>query len=103
MDNQSTLEIDKKYGTKYWINAERKLHRLDGPAAEHLEGTKYWFQDGKLHRLDGPAVILYNDNKEWFKYGVQYTSKESFFENLTEEEKKIALFSECFLNGQQFF
>jgi regulation of enolase protein 1 (concanavalin A-like superfamily) len=98
MDSESTLTIDE-FGTKFWRNKRGQLHRLDGPAAEHLEGTKYWFQDGKLHRLDGPAVILYNDNKEWFKYGVQYTSKESFFENLTEEEKKIALFSDDFLNG----
>jgi len=64
-----------------------------------LEGSKYWFKDGKMHRLDGPAVILYNNNKEWFKYGIQYTSKEDFFKNLTEEEKKIALFSDDFLNG----
>jgi hypothetical protein len=98
MDNESTLEIDKKYGTKKWRNAERQLHRLDGPAMEYSYGSQYWFQDGKLHRLDGPAVILYNDNKEWFKYGVQYTSKEDFFEDLSEEEKKIALFSEDFLN-----
>jgi hypothetical protein len=98
MDSESTLTIDE-YGNKLWINAERQLHRLDGPAAEYRYGTKYWFQDGKLHRLDGPAVILYNDNKEWFKYGVQYASKEDFFEDLSEEEKKIALFSEDFLNG----
>jgi hypothetical protein len=99
MDNESTLEIDKKYGTKYWINAERKLHRLDGPAVEYAYGSQYWYQKGKLHRLDGPAVILSSGKKEWFKYGIQYTSKEDFFENLTEEEKKIALFSEDFLNG----
>jgi hypothetical protein len=99
MDSESILEIDKKYGTKYWINAERKLHRLDGPAVEYAYGSQYWYQKGKLHRLDGPAVILSSGKKEWFKYGIQYTSKEDFFENLTEEEKKIALFSEDFLNG----
>ena len=98
MDNESTLEIDP-FGNKRWKNKHGKFHRLGGPAIEYLKGTKYWFQDGKLHRLDGPAVILYNDNKEWFKYGVQYASKEDFFEDLSEEEKKIALFSEDFLNG----
>jgi hypothetical protein len=100
MDNESTLEICKKYGTKYWINAERKLHRLDGPAVEYAYGSQYWYQKGKLHRLDGPAVILSGGKKRyWYIGGIQYTSKEDFFENLTEEEKKIALFSEDFLNG----
>jgi hypothetical protein len=99
MDDESTLEIDKKYGTKKWRNAERQLHRLDGPAEEYSYGSQYWYQKGKIHRLDGPAIILSGGKKEWFKHGIQYTSKEDFFENLTEEEKKIALFSEDFLNG----
>ena len=31
------------------------MHRLQGPAVEHDDGSKEWYQKGLLHRLDGPA------------------------------------------------
>lgn len=39
-----------------WINSDGKLHRDDGPAIEHINGTKEWYINGELHREDGPAV-----------------------------------------------
>jgi hypothetical protein len=52
-------------GTKYWwLNG--KLHRIGGPAIEYFDGTKYWIQNGKFHRLDGPAVEWSYEHKEWY-------------------------------------
>ncbi len=99
MDNESTLEIDEKYGTKYWVNAEGRLHRLDGPAVEWLNGDKQWWKKGNLHRIDGPAIERSDGYKYWWKNGINFPYKDTFFESLTEAEKEIALFSEDFLNG----
>ena len=99
MNNESQLIIDH-CGTKIWKNKEGKLHRLDGSAIEYKGGGKEWWQNGKLHRLDGPAVIYDGGrHKEWYKKGKLFKNKDDFFESLTDQEKKIALFSEDFLNG----
>ena len=29
-----------------WRNAQGQLHRLDGPAVEWADGTKFWWQNG---------------------------------------------------------
>ena len=46
-----------------------KFHRLDGPAIEYVNGTKYWYKEGKFHRLDGPAIEYASGSKSWFKEG----------------------------------
>jgi hypothetical protein len=97
MDNEYFIELDN-FGNKIWRNKDGEFHRIGGPAFEYANGDKFWFQNGKLHRLDGPAVEMTN-YKAWCKNGVKFPDKDSFFEALTEEEKKIALFSEDFLNG----
>ena len=33
-------------GAKAWYLND-KLHRVDGPAVEHLDGTKVWYLNGK--------------------------------------------------------
>jgi len=97
MDNQYFIELDN-FGNKLWRNKDGKFHRLDGPAVEFADGDKQWWKKGNLHRLDGPAIEV-GSYKAWWKNGVKFTDKDTFFESLTEEEKKIALFSEDFLNG----
>ncbi len=56
--------------TEWFQNDQR--HRLDGPAVERADGTKFWFQNGQLHRLDGPAVELANGDKEWWVNGQRH-------------------------------
>ena len=97
MDNQYFIELDN-FGNKLWRNKDGKFHRLDGPAVEFADGDKQWWKKGNLHRLDGPAIEV-GSYKAWWKNGVKFPDKDSFFESLTEEEKKTALFSEDFLNG----
>jgi hypothetical protein len=98
MDDESTLEIDP-FGNKWWLNKQRKFHRLDGPAVEYLSGRKEWWENGKLHREDGPA-ILYNDGgKSWFLNDILYRTKEEYFNSLSDKAKAKCIFSEDFLNG----
>ena len=56
--------------TKYWF-LNGKLHRVDGPAIEHVNGYKYWFLNGELHRTDGPAIEFPNGYKEWWFNGIR--------------------------------
>jgi hypothetical protein len=97
MDDEYFIEIDK-WGNKHWRNKDGEFHRLDGPAIEWPNGDKQWWKKRNLHRSDGPAIEE-GGYKAWWKNGVKFPDKDSFFESLTEEEKKIALFSEDFLNG----
>ncbi len=55
-------------GSKYYYKDKAKtiLHREDGPAVEHVNGSKTWYVNGNLHRLDGPAVEWAGRSKEWF-------------------------------------
>ena len=121
MDSESFMEIDV-IGNIFWKNKDGKLHRLDGPAVECLNGYKawyknglrhrldgparelesgarHWYQNGELHRLDGPAVEYNDGDKYWYKNGCYFKNKDIFFNHLTSKEKEIALFSEDFLNG----
>ena len=52
------------YGNKCWYLGD-KLHREDGPAVEHTDGTKFWYLNGNRHRTDGPAVECVG-NKYWY-------------------------------------
>jgi hypothetical protein len=54
--------------TAYLKNGQ--LHREDGPAVEHDNGTKEWFKNGLRHR-DGdlPAIEHYDGTKVWFQNG----------------------------------
>ena len=56
-------------------NAVGKLHHIDGPAIEYVDGRKEWWIDGKRHRLDGPAIEWADGTKEWCING-QHVTKE---------------------------
>jgi hypothetical protein len=32
------------------------LHRIDGPAVEHPDGSREWYRFGRLHNTEGPAL-----------------------------------------------
>jgi hypothetical protein len=120
-DEESISTIDK-YGTKICTNKNGKLHCLDGPAIEYSNGDKEWYQNGKKHRVDGPAIECVNGNKEWWQNGklhriggpaiqwsngkkfwylggIVYVNREDFFNELTDEEKEVALYSRDFHNA----
>lgn len=53
-------------GNVRFYNNEGKLHRVNGPAIEWVNGAKRWLINGKLHRLDGPAVEYADGRKLWY-------------------------------------
>jgi hypothetical protein len=56
-------------GTRSWYNEYGLLHRDGGPAREHPDGRKEWYQNGTLHREDGPALVGANGKEEWHYHG----------------------------------
>jgi hypothetical protein len=67
--------IDKK-GNIVYRNSDGLLHREDGPAFEHVHGTKVWYINGLRHRENGPAIENGNGIKKWYINGVSYTEQE---------------------------
>jgi hypothetical protein len=60
--------------TQWFLNGV--LHRHDGPAIEHSDGSKIWYLNGKLHRHDGPAIKHSNGDKTWWLNGVKVTEQQ---------------------------
>jgi hypothetical protein len=80
--------VERTNGTKYWF-VDDKYHRLDGPAVERTNGTKYWFVDDKYHRLDGPAAESADGYKEWWIDNKEYIEQD--FNELIKEINKMSL------------
>ena len=70
-NEQPKMKVNK-YGVKEW-SLHGKLHRIDGPAIEWVNGNKNWYLHGKLHREDGPA-IEYDGGKEWWLHDVRHAN-----------------------------
>ena len=68
MPNESAMTIETD-GRKAWRNKQGQRHRLDGPAIEDADGTKYWYQKDQLHRTDRPAIEHADGSKEWYQKG----------------------------------
>ena len=63
--------IDKN-GSRVWYlpsRGETFIHRLGGPAIEHLDGSKEWWVNGVRHRKNGPAIIFKDGSREWWYDG----------------------------------
>ena len=63
------MRINPNTGDVIYYNDKHQVSRLDGPAKEYSNGTKYWYVNGKRHRLDGPAIEWNNGDKEWYLAG----------------------------------
>ena len=77
MQEEQYIEINK-YGNKFYYKdkAMTVLHRIDGPAVERADGSKFWYVDGKCHRLDGPAVEWADGYKAWYVDGNELSEEE---------------------------
>ena len=71
LKNYSKIEIDKS-GTKLYLNDEGERHRLDGPAVEDSNGTKFWRINGNSHRNIDPSEEWSNGGKYWLFKGRQH-------------------------------
>lgn len=61
-------------GNKQWFK-NGQLHRLDGPALIHTDGTQCWVNNNEIHRLDGPAIIYPDGTQYWYIHGLKYSYK----------------------------
>lgn len=59
---------DNDFAIEHYHPFIEKLHRLDGPALEYRDGSKYWYCDGRLHREEGPAIET-ESYRAWFIEG----------------------------------
>lgn len=58
--------------TAIWHTAFGMLHRIDGPAVEHPDGTQEWWQYNRLHRDDGPAIEAADGARFWYRLGKRH-------------------------------
>ena len=68
-----TVQVDDN-STSWYLDGVR--HRVDGPAVEYANGTKWWLQNGQRHRADGPALEYTDGTKFWYLNGVEVTEEE---------------------------
>lgn len=68
MGNDSPHMISRD-GMRYWFNDLGDLHRVDGPAELHPDGSEMWYYGGLLHRLDGPAISHPSGYRVWSQNG----------------------------------
>jgi hypothetical protein len=66
-NNKPEITVGSDRIKRWFLNG--KLHREDGPAVEHLNGSKEWWVDGKRHRENGPAIEASNGAKFWYLHG----------------------------------
>ena len=71
--SDTPLTNKELYCTEY--RKGKKLHRLDGPAREYPNGSKYYYVEGNRHRLDGPAIERADGSKQYWVNGVEVTDK----------------------------
>jgi hypothetical protein len=58
-------------GSKFWY-LNNKRHREDGPAVESGNGDRFWYKNGLIHREYGPALKYANGNKYWYLNGIRF-------------------------------
>jgi hypothetical protein len=85
-------------GSKYWY-VDDKCHRLDGPAVEFADGAKYWYVDDKRHRLDGPACEFADGDKYWYVDDKRHRTNGPAVE-YTDGRKYWYVDGECFTEEQ---
>jgi hypothetical protein len=57
MKTKPVCETDKHGNKRWYINY--KLHREDGPAIEHANGSKSWHLNSKPYTPSAHEVIIY--------------------------------------------
>ena len=80
--------VEHTNGTKYWY-IDNELHREDGPACEYSGGGKWWYLNGQLHRENGPAIEYRYGDKEWYINGIEYSEKEYKYKTRSIKLKKL--------------
>ena len=92
--NESTMTIED--GRKIWRDNQGQRHRIDGPAIEHADGAKFWYQNGQHHRLNGPATEEADGTKEWWIEGQRVRAVVVTHENGTSKEQYVKTYARAY-------
>ena len=99
MTENKNGEYTDEYGTVEWyLNGE--LHREDGPAVEHADGSKEWYLNGECHREDGPAIEWEDGTKFWWLNDKQHREDGPAVEYADGTDGTVRTV-EWWLNGEQ--
>jgi hypothetical protein len=71
----------KIYETIWYSSNTKRRHRLEGPAEEFADGTKFWRINGLISRLNGPAVEYPSGNVAYYIDG-EYLTPENYIKEI---------------------
>jgi len=71
-----SIRTEDGYGSIFFKLPNGKLHRENGPAVEHSNGSKAWYINGKRHREDGPSCEWDNGDRFWHLNGIRHSEEE---------------------------
>jgi len=89
LKNYSKIKVNED-GNKYYLNDEEKYHRLDGPAFEYPDGSKFWHINGNNHRNIDPAFEYSDREKFWWFKGKRH------------RVGGYSLYQLCFIHGRRY-
>jgi hypothetical protein len=49
-----------------------RLHRENGPALIHANGSHKWYRHGVRHREGAPACVYVNGTRKWYQDGLRH-------------------------------
>jgi hypothetical protein len=49
-----------------------RLHREEGPALVHANGSVKWYRHGRRHREGAPACVYVNGTRKWYEDGLRH-------------------------------
>ena len=65
-------------GTVRWLDDERYVHRVDGPASVWDDGTQWWFRHGRAHFAYGPAILYASGSLAWYEDGFRLRRRKPY-------------------------
>ena len=72
IDAKSILVTDPLTGRKLWKDKDDKIHRTDGPAIEHPNGTVAWYIHGFKWDLDDYCELVGATDEQKLQWILQY-------------------------------
>jgi len=83
------IQIDSLGGITFF-DEKGKIHRLKGPADETKRLEEFsWRYNGYKHRLNGPAIEHVNGSKEWWLNDKEYKLERNYWKAVTKLKGKV--------------
>ena len=89
LDEELFIRLEHSSLRYYMDDSCEKLHRTEGPAVMHNNGSIEYWNHGQLHNIDGPAIETKIGKKVYYLFGRRLT-----------EEKWLSAKQKYFLDKQ---